>query len=364
MLALLALLTTCTFGVASPVPSPPAADASADSRPQAYQDRNFDYFVTGDPRLPRAAHTETGFALMGGGGSVDAAFEFIARRAGGGHIVILRADDSFDPHNGNYGEQFATQWGPVVSAETIVFHNRQASFDPRVLAALRGADGIFLAGGDQAHYINYWKGTPVQDALNEHVRLHRPIGGSSAGLAILGHYSYTALAGGSMESSAALADPYNAEMSLESDFLHYPQLAHVVIDTHFSRRSRLGRLITFVARFNQEFPAGRIFGVGIDEHTALLVDQDGSGRIAPGSLGSAWLVLPQRPATTLTAGQPLSIDDVRIVRVDAAGSVNLLTGNVEHPTAETTISIHRGKPTRASPVSPIMQRKLVPPNEG
>jgi hypothetical protein len=34
-----------------------------------------------------------------------------------------------------------------------------------------------------------------------------PIGGSSAGLAILGHYSYTAFDGGSLESKVAFADP-------------------------------------------------------------------------------------------------------------------------------------------------------------
>ena len=96
----------------------------------------------------------------------------IAAHAGGGHIVILRAvaDDSFDPGGRGLRDSFATKWGPVASAETIIFHNRQAAYDPRVLAALHGADGIFLAGGDQGNYVRYWKGTPVQEALNAHVR--------------------------------------------------------------------------------------------------------------------------------------------------------------------------------------------------
>ena len=69
------------------------------------------------------------------------------------------------------------EWGPVASAETITFHNREASSDPRVLKALHDADGIFLAGGDQANYVRYWKGTGVQEALNAHVKANRPIGG-------------------------------------------------------------------------------------------------------------------------------------------------------------------------------------------
>src|SRR6201995_3711710 len=168
---------------------------------QDYRDPNFDYFVSGDPNQPRASHTQFGLALMGGGGSNDAAFAFIASHGGFGHVLILRAvsDDSFDPDSGYSGHGFMEKWGPVKSAETIVFHHRQASYDPRVLKTLAEADGIFLAGGDQANYINYWKGTPVEAALNAHVKANRPIGGSSAGLAVLGHYSYTSLDGGSLE---------------------------------------------------------------------------------------------------------------------------------------------------------------------
>ena len=257
-----------TAALAAFVPHVVFAEAAHD-----YRDKNFDYFVSGDPSKPRASHTEYGVALMGGGGSVDAAFKFIADRAGHGHIVILRAvsDDSFDPDDGSYGKNFMGKWGPVASAETITFHNREASSDPRVLKALHDADGIFLAGGDQANYVRYWKGTPVQDALNEHVRANRPIGGSSAGLAILGHYSYTAFDGGSMESKVALGNPFDSGVTLEDDLLHIRNLETVITDTHFSRRARLGRLITFVARLKSE-KDNNVIGIGVDEKTALLVE--------------------------------------------------------------------------------------------
>jgi cyanophycinase len=279
--------------------------------------------------------------------------------------VILRAvsDDSFDPTDGDIDDTFLHTWGPVTSAQTIVFHNREAAFDPRVLAALQGADGIFLAGGDQGNYLRYWKGTPVQVALNKHVASNRPIGGSSAGLAILGRYSYTCLDGNSMESKDALTDPYNASMTLESDFLHYRGMENVMTDTHFSARHRLGRLITFVARFNADQPGAKTFGLGIDEKTAVLVGADGIGRIAASSVGSAWLVLPQQPAITLAKGEPLSIKDVRIVRLDGGSSIDLKTRAIKHAAAEATISILHGKPTADSIASPILQRDAVPSGE-
>ncbi len=362
------LSSLATIAIAKPdSASSLATSASAAAKPHDYRDRNFDYFVSGDPRLPRARHTEFGLALMGGGGSLDSAFRFIATHAGGGHIVILRAvgDDSFDPKDGNYGAMFTKQWGPVVSAETIVFHNRDASSDPRVLTALRNADGIFLAGGDQGNYIRYWKGTPVQDLLNAHVRANRPLGGSSAGLAILGRYSYTSLDGGSMESKTALANPFDKGMTLEGDFLHCPWLDQVITDTHFSTRHRLGRLITFIARLNADEARtkaglGSVFGIGVDEKTALLIGADGIGQVADGSAGSAWIVLPQQPASVLADGQPLSFPAIRLVRLEHSGSLNLKSRAITHPAAEAIISIDQGKLTAASIATPIIEREQAP----
>ena len=342
-----------------------AADGAAAAKAQNYRDKNFDYFVSGDPSKPRAAHTEFGLALMGGGGKLDAAYRFIATHAGGGHIVILRAvsDDSFDPGDGSYGESFAKEWGPVVSAETIVFHNRQASSDPRVVSALKNADGIFLAGGDQSNYIHYWKGTPVQELLNAHVAANRPIGGSSAGLAILGHYSYGALDGGSMESKVALADPFDKGVTLESDFLHYRYLEDVITDTHFSQRHRLGRLIAFLSRLDAGHGAGKIFGIGVDEKTALLIGADGIGSLAPGSAGSAWIVQPQKGATNLTARKPLSIADIDLAQIGTDSSIDLKTRSVHKPIAQTTLSIKDGKLVSESIASKILTRDKPQPGE-
>ncbi|MEP6483046.1 MAG: cyanophycinase [Rudaea sp.] len=342
--------------------SPAIAQAAA-STAHDYRDRNFDYFVSGDPAAPRASHTTYGLALMGGGGKVDAAFKFIAERAGGGHVVILGAvsDDSFDPADGAYGKSYMTQWGPVTSAETIIFHHREASSDPRVLAALRNADGIFLEGGDQSSYIKYWKGTGVQDALNAHVKANRPIGGSSAGLAILGHYSYTALDGGSMESKVALANPFDSGVTLETDFLHIRNLESVVTDTHFSARSRLGRLITFIARLQKENDKN-IVGIGVDEHTALLVDENGSAKLAVGSHGSAWMVTPQEPAQ-LVAGKPLTMRNIQLTRIDAKSRVDVPAHKVEAAGATITMSIDGGKLVEPSIASKMLMRDRALPDE-
>lgn len=331
-----------------------------------YRDANFDYFVSGDPAAPRAAHTERGYALMGGGGEVDAAFRFLAERAGHGHIVILRAAsaaDAYDPTDGDIDDDFVKRWGPVASAQTIVFRSRAAAFDPRVLAVLHGADGIFLAGGDQSRYVKYWKGTPVNAALDAHVRANRPIGGSSAGLAILAGHGYTAMDGGSMESRVALADPFDMGMTLESDFLHFPGLEDLVTDTHFSARSRLGRLLAFVARLHSEPNGANVFGIGVDEHSALLVGADGIGQLARGSAGAAWIVLPAKLVQMPERGKPLSIAAWRLVRMNGASRINLATRGVDKPDAQATISLRNGKLVGRSIAAPILQRTVTPSDE-
>ncbi|HVV95557.1 MAG TPA: cyanophycinase [Rhodanobacteraceae bacterium] len=344
-------------------PAPSAKRVEAD-RPHAYRDPHFDYFVSGDPRLPRATHTDSGVVLFGGGGRVDAGFEFIARKAGGGHIAILRAvsDGSYDATDGDYGESFVKDWGPVVSAETIVFHDREASSDPRVLDVLHRADGIFLAGGDQANYIRYWKGTPVGDALNAHVKAHRPIGGSSAGLAVLGRYAYTALDGGSMESRVALADPFDSGVTLEGDFLHVPGLEHVITDTHFSARSRLGRLIVFIARIGHDDPAAAIYGIGVDEASALLIDGAAKGRLASGSKGHAWVVEEPEPPQ-LVRGKPLTIAGVSITRIDAGSTLDLATRRVANPGYATRFRINAGVGEPNAVLAAMLTRSVTPPGE-
>ena len=52
---------------------------------------------------------------------------------------------------------------------------------------------VFISGGDQANYIRGWKGTPLENAINADIAAGKPIGGTSAGLAVQGQFVYGAL---------------------------------------------------------------------------------------------------------------------------------------------------------------------------
>ena len=148
------------------------------------------YFRAGNA-ADSTATPRPGIALMGGGEHLEAAYRFLCERANHGDFLVLRADTEDD-----YAQQVNNEIAavcPLNSAATIVFSDREDSDDPKLIAIIQQAEAIFFAGGDQSNYVRFWQDTPVQDALNRHIAAGKPIGGSSAGLAILGEFSFASI---------------------------------------------------------------------------------------------------------------------------------------------------------------------------
>ena len=306
----------------------PAATAHA-APPQRY--------LIGDPALPAPGKPSPGLLLMGGGDRNFEALRWFLGKAGNGHVVVLRASQA-----GEIGEEFHNEVGGVASVETFVFSAREQADDPEMLASLRKADGIFIAGGDQSRYVRYWKGTAVAEALDAHVRAGKPLGGTSAGLAMLGEYLYGAMDGGSQTSPRALADPLGSGNTIESDFLQLELLKGVVTDTHFSERNRLGRLVAFVAKAETLAPGRKLIGLGVDEDAAVAVERDGRARI--------YATAPGAGATVVRGGfaQAQAEDEaMNLARVDTVGAgvdsvLHLPEGRVERPAFERRYAVRDG----------------------
>ena len=269
---------------------------------------DYDYYLTGNARNVER-QTKAGFVLAGGGGDVDEAMRWFLERAGGGDIVVLRASGS-DGYN-----DYMARLSAVDSVESIVFKSPNAARDPFVLERIRNAEGLFFAGGDQWNYIRYWKNTPVEDAIHELARKGVPIGGTSAGLAILGEYSFSAEFD-TVTSAQAMADPFDKRVAIERDFLRFPALKGWITDSHFMQRERMGRLIAFLAR-----TGAPVLGVGVDERTALLVEPDGASRVVGG--GSVYFLKPAAAAEVCEPGRPLRYRNVPGIRVRAGSEFHL-----------------------------------------
>jgi cyanophycinase len=212
------------------------------------------------------------------------------------------------------------------SVATLVIPDREAATDLAVAEIIRQAEVVFIAGGDQARYVNFWKDTPVQNAINAHIAAGKPIGGTSAGLAIMGEFSYGALQDApddnSLRSSDALRDPFLARVTLVRDFLRIPFLQNSLTDSHFVKRDRLGRSLVFLARIMQEGWSKDPREIAIDEKSAVLVEADRRGSVV-GSGKGAYFIRPTESPNVCEKGVPLTFRNVAVYHAPAGGHFDL-----------------------------------------
>ena len=233
----------------------------------------YDTYFTGNP-ADAATTPRGGVCLMGGATEHDGAMRWFLDRADGGDVLVLRASGS-----DGYNDYFYTELGVTLnSVETIVF-NHAAADQAYVQDRIRRAEAIWLAGGDQWDYVSYWRGTAIDSLINDAIRRRNVVvGGTSAGMAILGGYYFSA-ENGTVTSAAALADPYDARVRVDSAaFLRVDHLRHVITDTHYDAPDRRGRHVAFLARALTDYGAP-VYGIACNEYTAVCVDENGLARV-------------------------------------------------------------------------------------
>ncbi len=218
---------------------------------------------------------DSGICLMGGATEHDEAMRWFLRKANGGDVVVLRASGS----NG-YNNYFYSELGVAInSVTTFVINNEAGAIDPYVLQRVEKAEAIWFAGGNQYNYVSYFKDNALEDVLNDFINIKQGvIGGTSAGMAILGNYYFSAQ-NGTVTNAQALGNPYHNRVTLGyNDFLEIPFLESVVTDTHYDDPDRRGRHSVFLARFAQDNGI-RPFGIACNEYTAVCVEPDGKAYV-------------------------------------------------------------------------------------
>lgn len=271
--------------------------------------------------------------VEGGGSDVDSAMQAMFDEVRGCSgcaatldVVVLRATgaDGYNPY-------LAAMEG-VDSVETLVITKRADASLPEVEAAVRHAEVVFFAGGDQCDYVTLFKDTPVEAAVEAVYARGGAVGGVSAGLAIQGQFVFDACRK-SVTSDQMLSDPYDRGATFTRDFFAWNDFQGVMTDSHFAARDRMGRLMSFLARQLQDGFATTALGMGVDEGGAVLVGANGVATVY--GTGSAWFVLADHPPLVCAPKQPLSYADYRIWRVTPGGSFNLRS----RPTTGWTTSV-------------------------
>lgn len=123
---------------------------------------------------------------------------------------------------------------------------------------VKNAGIVFFTGGDQLKITSLLGGTPIYEEMEKACERGCVFVGTSAGASVM---SDTMIVGGDDEESPRKC---TLKMAPGLGFLQ-----EVIIDQHFAQRGRIGRLLAGISQ-NPE-----ILGVGIDEDTAIVIDENG-----------------------------------------------------------------------------------------
>ncbi|MFZ5482165.1 MAG: cyanophycinase [Myxococcota bacterium] len=204
--------------------------------------------------------------LIGGGteeagGWSDPLFAAIAE----GHTVaVLGASESSEP---GWYRDYLLSLGALDAEEIVIATRAEAE-----AADLSRFDAFFLRGGDQWDYVREWDDTPVEEAI----LAASVVGGTSAGAMVLGGVDYTAEDGG-VDPEDVLA---RYQGTLATGFLDL--LDGIVVDTHFTQRGRIGRLLPWVLGED-------VVGIGVDDMTGVVIDAAGGWTVhGTGTVSEIW----------------------------------------------------------------------------
>ena len=239
--------------------------------------QNYTSYFTGNS-TDLVTNPQGGICLMGGASEDDNAMKWFLEQANGGDVLVLRATGA-----DGYNDYLFSGLGiNVNSVETIVCNNTNASSDAYVINKINQAEAIWFAGGNQWTYINYWRNSPVSQAINQAIENRNiVIGGTSAGMAIQGKYYFSA-ENGTVTSNTATSNPYANTVTVDStSFLQNDILQNVITDTHFDNPDRKGRLVSFLSRIYTDYGVSS-YAIACDEYTAVCIDTNGQARIFGG----------------------------------------------------------------------------------
>ena len=192
---------------------------------------------------------------------------------------------------------------------------------------IRNAEALFLAGGDQSDYVNLWKGTPIEDAIHHVAAKPAPVGGTSAGMAVMSEFVYSAMSNSSLTSEEGLADPFHRDLTLDRDFLALPKLAGLITDQHLQERDRMGRTVAFLARLVHDGWTTQARAIAADRETALHVNPaDGTAEVlatATHPTPYVYFLRTNGPPEVCSPGTPLTYSNISVYRIGPGGTFDI-----------------------------------------
>jgi len=232
----------------------------------------------------------------------------VASHAREGVLVVATVASSVPEENWGLYRPVFSEMG-VRRIEHLDLPTRAAAFRAGALECLQDARAVFFTGGDQGQIATRIAGTPVHDAIRNLYEGGACIAGTSAGAAAMSETVITSMHG----------DDQHSDVRAFTTIAGLGLLRGVLIDQHFAQRGRMTRLLAAVG----QNPA--LFGIGIDEDTAIVVNAD---IISVVGAGSVYLVdgHDMTASNTLEHGSgALCAYDMRVHVLNASNRFDLIT---------------------------------------
>ncbi len=230
------------------------------------------------------------------------------------------------------------EWLGADEAFNLRVSTRAEADDPRVVGVLETADAVFIKGGDQGVYYDEWNDTLLETQLRVLVDVRGGgIGGTSAGAMSLAEYCFAP--GKDLVSLDVLTDARTNYLNdsdggsgVHTDFLGF--LRNVLLDTHYTTRARLGRMLGILAKAVEENADAGILAVGIEERTGLVIQGTRARVIGVGSVD----FIVQTPDTVVRrdARRPLFYTNLRLDRLTEGWVYDLAARQVDLTSVPTT----------------------------
>jgi cyanophycinase len=203
----------------------------------------------------------------------------------------------------------AFQYLGAENVEVLNIEKREEALSDDSYNRIKNADVIFFTGGDQLRLTSIIGGTPMHDLIlqkyqeEEFIYVGTSAGAASASKSMIYQgSSHEALLKGEIKITSGLG-----------------LIDHVVVDTHFVQRGRIGRL------FQAVVSNPKTLGIGLGEDTGLLITEGNSME----ALGSGLVILvdgrniSDTNITDVNIGDPISIKNL-VVHVLSKGDNYLL----------------------------------------
>ncbi|HEX7183683.1 MAG TPA: cyanophycinase [Thermoanaerobaculia bacterium] len=223
-------------------------------------------------------------------------------------VVLATASDFPEITAERYADLFYKMHAD--SVEVLRIDNRDHALEVReeALELLEYATGLFLTGGSQLKFSSILGGTGIADSIRRRHADGMVVAGTSAGAAVLS------------EHMIALGDsggtPRRRLVHMAKGLGLAPD---IVIDQHFRRRDRLGRLLTALS-YNPS-----LLGVGVDEDTAAVIEP--TGRLSVMGSGAVTVVdgstVRYTDSHAVVRGQPIAMMGLRVDILTAGSHYDL-----------------------------------------